>query len=152
MPSTSASAPNTPPCAALRRVRAARRRGSLLPDPRYDVVRCIALAAANDVEDVAGGRFTARALLYDLPGAPPSRLGLPDVQARRPPGPPAPPARPARQCWRRETTTWHVLGCPAGGRGGARLWRRAGRAQAAAWPASSGVGSQPRAPGARARR
>ncbi len=57
-------------------------RGSLLPDPRYDVVRCIALAAANDVEDVAGGRFAARALLFDAPGAPPSRLGMPDVQAR----------------------------------------------------------------------
>ena len=54
-------------------------RGSLLPDPRYDVVRCIVLAAANDVEDVAAGRFAARALLFDAPGAPPSRLGLPDI-------------------------------------------------------------------------
>lgn len=57
-------------------------RGSLLPDPRYDVVRCIALAAANDVEDVKAGRFAARVLLFDAPGAPPSRLGLTDLQVR----------------------------------------------------------------------
>ncbi len=104
-------------CCAATRGRAARRRGSLLPDPRYDVVRCIALAAANDVEDVAGGRFTARALLYDLPGAPPSRLGLPDVQARRPRARPPHPGARRSPFLAQGGPAWHVLRCLAG-RGG----------------------------------
>jgi len=38
-------------------------RGRLLPDPRYDAVRCIALSAQDDGEDVPDGLFLTRVLL-----------------------------------------------------------------------------------------
>ena len=57
-------------------------RGELLPDPRYDAVRAIVLAAADDAEDMSGGNHTARVLVFD-DGKPPrcaDRDGLPHVQ------------------------------------------------------------------------
>ena len=39
-------------------------RGTLLPDPRYDALRCIVLAAADDAEDMSDGNYTARVLLF----------------------------------------------------------------------------------------
>jgi hypothetical protein len=39
-------------------------RGNLLPDPRYDAVRCIALAHFEDTEDVPDGSYRARALCF----------------------------------------------------------------------------------------
>lgn len=38
-------------------------RGSLLPDPRYDEVRCIILAAANDGDGISDGMFPAQVLI-----------------------------------------------------------------------------------------
>ena len=54
-------------------------RGSLLPDPRYDAVKCILLAVMDDDEDVPDGRFTARVLLCDDSEGP-LRLGIPHTQ------------------------------------------------------------------------
>ncbi len=45
------------------------RRGRFLPDPRYDAVRCIALAVQDDGEDVPDGHFAARVLLSCGEGA-----------------------------------------------------------------------------------
>ncbi len=56
-------------------------RGTLLPDPRYDAVRCIVMAAADDAEDMSGGNYTARVLLFD-DKLRQSRDGLPHVQVR----------------------------------------------------------------------
>ena len=39
-------------------------RGRLLPDPRYDAVRVIALATLDDAEDVPDGDFATRCLLH----------------------------------------------------------------------------------------
>ena len=56
-------------------------RGSLLPDPRYDAVKCIIMAVMDDDEDVPDGRFTARVLLCD--GADePLGFGIPHTQVQ----------------------------------------------------------------------
>jgi hypothetical protein len=55
------------------------RSGNLLPDPRYDAVRCIIMAVMDDDEDVPDSRFTARMMLFDDTPRPP-RDGLGDVQ------------------------------------------------------------------------
>lgn len=48
-------------------------RGRLLPDPRYDAVRVIALATLDDAEDVPDGDFVTRCLLHCADaGGPPS--------------------------------------------------------------------------------
>lgn len=44
-------------------------RGSLLPDPRYDAVRCVAMAACDDSEEVPEGNYTARLLIFDPQGS-----------------------------------------------------------------------------------
>lgn len=67
------------------------RRGSLLPDPRYDAVRCIVMAVMDDDEDVPDWRYSTRMLLYDEQGRSP-RDGLADVQV--PPLSPPPPSIP----------------------------------------------------------
>lgn len=41
------------------------RRGTLLPDPRYDAVRCVAMATCDDSEEVPDGLYTARVLIFD---------------------------------------------------------------------------------------
>ena len=51
-------------------------RGELLPDPRYDAVRAVVLAAADDAEDMSGGNHTARVLVFDDAKQPPPRAGL----------------------------------------------------------------------------
>ena len=56
-----------------------RRRGTLLPDPRYDALRCIVLAAADDAEDMSDGNYTARVLLSHEKTTV-LREGLPNVQ------------------------------------------------------------------------
>ncbi len=49
------------------------RRGRLLPDPRYDAVRIIALATLDDAEEVPDGAFATRCLLHCADaGAPPA--------------------------------------------------------------------------------
>lgn len=58
---------------------AVERRGTLLPDPRYDAVRCIVLAAADDAEDMSDGNYTARVMLFDDKSKV-LRDGLPNVQ------------------------------------------------------------------------
>lgn len=55
-------------------------RGTLLPDPRYDAIRCVVLVAAEDAEDMSSNSCTARALLFDPKGGRPMD-GLPTVQA-----------------------------------------------------------------------
>lgn len=54
-------------------------RGTLLPDPRYDALRCIVLAAADDAEDMSDGNYTARVLLFHEKTTK-LREGLPNVQ------------------------------------------------------------------------
>ena len=54
-------------------------RGTLLPDPRYDALRCIVLAAADDAEDMSDGNYTARVLLFHDKTTS-LREGLPNVQ------------------------------------------------------------------------
>ena len=39
-------------------------RGTLLPDPKYDKVRCIAVATCDDSEEVPAGNYTARVLMF----------------------------------------------------------------------------------------
>jgi hypothetical protein len=56
------------------------KRGTLLPDPRYDAVRCVVLAAADDAEDMSSGTCATRVLLLDDKGKRPLD-GLPNVQA-----------------------------------------------------------------------
>ena len=51
-----------------------------MPDPRYDAMRSIVLAAADDAEDMSGGNYTARVLLFH-DTATTLREGLPNVQA-----------------------------------------------------------------------
>jgi hypothetical protein len=49
------------------------RRGRLLPDPRYDAVRVIALATLDDAEEVPDGAFATRCLLHCADaGSPPA--------------------------------------------------------------------------------
>ena len=55
-------------------------RGTLLPDPRYDAVRCIVLAAADDAEDMSSGTCATRVLLLDDKGRG-AMDGLSNVQA-----------------------------------------------------------------------
>ena len=57
-------------------------RGTLLPDPRYDALRCVVLAAADDAEDMGGANLTARVLVFDDKQPLIDREGLPNVQAR----------------------------------------------------------------------
>ncbi len=57
-------------------------RGTLLPDPRYDALRCIVLAAADDAEDMSDGNYTARVLLFHDKTTS-LREGLPNVQVSR---------------------------------------------------------------------
>jgi hypothetical protein len=59
-------------------------RGTLLPDPRYDALRCVVLAAADDAEDMGGAGLTARVLIHDDKDLLINRDGLPNVQARMP--------------------------------------------------------------------
>lgn len=59
------------------------KRGTLLPDPRYDAVRCVVLAAADDAEDMSSGTCATRVLLLDDKGKRPLD-GLPNVQASAP--------------------------------------------------------------------
>ena len=40
------------------------RRGTLLPDPKYDKVRCIAMATCDDSEEVPAGNYTASVLMF----------------------------------------------------------------------------------------
>ena len=54
-------------------------RGTLLPDPRYDAIRCVVLAAADDAEDMASSSCTTRVMLFDDKGRRPME-GLPNVQ------------------------------------------------------------------------
>ena len=54
-------------------------RGTLLPDPRYDALRCIVMAAADDAEDMSDGNYTARVLLFHEKTTK-LREGLPNVQ------------------------------------------------------------------------
>ena len=54
-------------------------RGTLLPDPRYDALRGIVLAAADDAEDMSDGNYTARVLLFHEKTTK-LREGLPNVQ------------------------------------------------------------------------
>ena len=54
-------------------------RGTLLPDPKYDKVRCIAVATCDDSEEVPAGNYTARVLMFvdkaaDAPLRPPDGL------------------------------------------------------------------------------
>lgn len=44
-------------------------RGALLPDPRLDAVRAVALAVVDDDEEVPDGQYTARLLLFDSSAA-----------------------------------------------------------------------------------
>ncbi len=55
-------------------------RGRLLPDPRYDAVRCIALATLDDAEDVPNGDFVTRALLHCGDGGAGPSDALHDIQ------------------------------------------------------------------------
>ncbi len=57
-------------------------RGRLLPDPRYDAVRCIAMAVLEDAQDVPDGDFVTRCLLHCKDAAGPPADALHDVQAR----------------------------------------------------------------------
>lgn len=64
------------------------RRGRLLPDPRYDAVRVIALATLDDAEEVPDGAFATRCLLHCADaGSPPADalhgIQVPDTGARR---------------------------------------------------------------------
>lgn len=43
-------------------------RGTLFPDPRYDAVRCVALATCDDSEEVPDGQYTTRVLIFDPEG------------------------------------------------------------------------------------
>ncbi|BDA47990.1 probable DNA polymerase zeta catalytic subunit [Coccomyxa sp. Obi] len=54
-------------------------RGTLLPDPRYDAIRCVVLAAADDAEDMSSNSCAARVMLFDDKGQRPME-GLPNVQ------------------------------------------------------------------------
>lgn len=54
-------------------------RGTLLPDPRYDAIRCVVLAAADDAEDMSSSSCNARVMLFDDKGRRPME-GLPNVQ------------------------------------------------------------------------
>ena len=59
------------------------RRGTLLPDPKYDKVRCIAVATCDDSEEVPAGNYTARVLMFVDKAADASARspdGLHDVQ------------------------------------------------------------------------
>jgi hypothetical protein len=38
-------------------------RGALLPDPRYDAVRAVAIATHQDSEDIPDGNYTAHVLM-----------------------------------------------------------------------------------------
>ena len=40
-------------------------RGTLLPDPKYDKVRCIVVATCDDSEEVPAGNYTVRVLMFD---------------------------------------------------------------------------------------
>jgi hypothetical protein len=53
-------------------------RGTLLPDPKYDKVRCITVATCDDSEEVPAGNYTARVLMFVDKGA--------DASARPPDG------------------------------------------------------------------
>jgi len=58
-------------------------RGTLLPDPKYDKVRCIAVATCDDSEEVPAGNYTARVLMFVDKAADASARspdGLHDVQ------------------------------------------------------------------------
>lgn len=57
-------------------------RGRLLPDPRYDAVRVIALATLDDAEDVPGGDFVTRCLLHCADAAGPPSDALHGIQVR----------------------------------------------------------------------
>ena len=54
-------------------------RGSLLPDPRYDAVRCIVMALMGDDEVASDLAFTVRMLLWDEK-TPSTRDGLAGTQ------------------------------------------------------------------------
>lgn len=54
-------------------------RGSLLPDPRYDAVRCIVLSSASDIDDIEAGCFPAHIMLFDSSGQLPVYDAIPDA-------------------------------------------------------------------------
>ena len=56
-------------------------RGSLLPDPRYDAVRAIVLAATEDAQEVQDMRYAVRVFVFDEQG-PKSRDALQDLEVR----------------------------------------------------------------------
>ncbi|GMH43547.1 hypothetical protein BSKO_11469 [Bryopsis sp. KO-2023] len=51
-------------------------RGSLLPDPRYDSVRCIVMSATNDADETSDGVYPTHVLLFDPENGSPSNDGL----------------------------------------------------------------------------
>lgn len=56
-------------------------RGSLLADPRYDMVHCIFMAVMDDDEVADDLSFTTRVLIFDEQDAS-TQDGLPDIQVR----------------------------------------------------------------------